>query len=292
VRPLIVIACFDLGCAFAFAIIPDERTAESDQVLGIFVAQAVLGWINVAISAALIALIWTTYSVTQRELTFERQSRLGYVIVIKVGQILVDIALTAYPTFIRNFGGIGLGVVNLSQIAYALYMVQRAREAFTRRIRPPLVIKALLDMKGEALGEHHAQPLTLGMLERLEGIVKVRDQQKFNVRSGREYLIAGVFILLFFSFAQWVWEFTKVLTYQNRFFSRNQIEQITGTAKLYALRGGILSLPSPFAEDCISGRHMYWPGRAYEPSTGRAVFTAGFQRHIHWRIGHTVSPWS
>ena len=40
------------------------------------------------------------------------------------------------------------------------------------------------------------------MLERLEGIVKVRDQQKFNVRSGREYLIAGVFILLVFSFAQ------------------------------------------------------------------------------------------
>ena len=38
-------------------------------------------------------------------------------------------------------GGIGLGVVNLMQIAYALYMVQRAREAFTRRIRPPLVIK-------------------------------------------------------------------------------------------------------------------------------------------------------
>ena len=57
-------------------------------------------------------------------------------------------------------------------------------------------------MKGEAVGSaSKAQPLTLGMLERLEGIVKVKDQQKFNVRSGREYLIAGVFILLFFSFA-------------------------------------------------------------------------------------------
>ena len=56
-------------------------------------------------------------------------------------------------------------------------------------------------MKGEAVGAAKAQPLTLGMLERLEGIVKVKDQQKFNVRSGREYLIAGVFILLFFSFA-------------------------------------------------------------------------------------------
>jgi len=116
--------------------------------------------------------------------------------------MLVCIALTAYPTFLRNFGGIGLGIVNLAQIAYALFLVQRAREAFTRRIRPPLVIKALLDMKGETLGATKAQPLTLGMLERLEGIVKVKDQQKFNVRSGREYLIAGVFILLLFSFAQ------------------------------------------------------------------------------------------
>ena len=43
-------------------------------------------------------------------------------------------------------------------------MVGRAREAFTRRIRPPLVIKALLDMKGEILGSTKAQPLTLGML--------------------------------------------------------------------------------------------------------------------------------
>ena len=42
-------------------------------------------------------------------------------IVVKVGQILLDIAMTAYPTFLRNFGGIGLGVVNLVQIAYALY---------------------------------------------------------------------------------------------------------------------------------------------------------------------------
>ena len=45
-----------------------------------------------------------------------------------------------------------------------------ARETFSRRIRPPLVIKALLDMKGDVWGK--AEPLTLGMLERLEGIVK------------------------------------------------------------------------------------------------------------------------
>jgi len=44
------------------------------QVLGIFVAQAVLAWLNVVVSFCLMILIWTTYSVTQRELTFERQS--------------------------------------------------------------------------------------------------------------------------------------------------------------------------------------------------------------------------
>ena len=54
-----------------------ERDAESDQVLGIFVAQGVLAWVNVIVSAGLLVLIFSTYSVTQRELTFERQSRIG-----------------------------------------------------------------------------------------------------------------------------------------------------------------------------------------------------------------------
>ena len=93
-RPLFALANIDLACALVFAVVPDSRAAESDQVLGIFVAQAVLAWINVFISAFLIILIWNTYSVTQRELTFERQSRIGYLIVIKVGQILMCVAAT------------------------------------------------------------------------------------------------------------------------------------------------------------------------------------------------------
>ena len=42
-------------------------------------------------------------------------------------------------------------------------------------------------MKGESIGagKQIADPLTLGMLERLEGIVKIRHQMKFSVRSGR-----------------------------------------------------------------------------------------------------------
>ena len=59
----------------------------------------------------------------------------------------------------------------------------RATGARVRKLRPPLVIKALLDMKGDTLSA--ADPLTLGMLERLEGIVKVREQMKFNVKHGR-----------------------------------------------------------------------------------------------------------
>ena len=41
-------------------------------------------------------------------------------------------------------------------------------------------------------------------------------QTEFNVRSGRSYLIMGVFVLLLFSTLQFLWEFTKVLTYQAR----------------------------------------------------------------------------
>lgn len=178
-------------------------------------------------------------------MVFVRLSGVGYVIVLKMGQLLIDIALTAYPTFWRNLIVVILVGINLVQIAYGLYVVRQARESFTRRIRPPLVIKALLDMKGESIGNSNAQPLTLGMLERLEGIVKVRDQQKFNVHQGREYLIVGVFLLLVCSFGQFMWEFTKIITYQNRYFTKRQIQAISDSSNL----------------------PMYWPSRAYNPST-------------------------
>ena len=64
----------------------------------------------------------------------------------------------------------------LVQIFYHLHLIRISREPFSRRIRPPLVIKALLDMKGDAIAT--AEPLTMGMLERLEGIVKVRGRLK------------------------------------------------------------------------------------------------------------------
>ena len=97
-------------------------------------------------------------------------------------------------------------------------------------------------MKGESIGagKQIADPLTLGMLERLEGIVKIRHQMKFSVRSGRAYLVFGVALLLVFSIFQWSWEFAKVLTYQNRFFSKAQISAI----------------------DASSNLHMYWPSYA------------------------------
>ena len=151
-------------------------------------------------------------------------------------------------------------------------MIHNSRDLFTKRIRPPLVIKALLDMKGEVVSKAEAEPLTLGtlerleglshmhaqglaqmhalrvcmhahacmhapvhmhaymrtgMLERLEGIVKVRNQMKFSVRAGRQYLITGVAVLLVSSFLQWGWEFTKILTYQNRYFTLKQVADIT-----------------------------------------------------------------
>ena len=48
-----------------------------------------------------------------------------------------------------------------------------------------------------------------------------------------------------------MWEFTKILTYQNRFFSRNQIEAISMNSNL----------------------PMYWPSRAYDASTNGAAST-------------------
>ena len=56
----------------------------------------------------------------------------------------------------------------------------------------------------------------MGMLERLEGIVKVRDQLKFNVKHGRENLLFAVQMLLIFSLLSFFWEFTKVRTYPPR----------------------------------------------------------------------------
>ena len=53
-------------------------------------------------------------------------------------------------------------------------------------------------------------------------------------------------LLLVFSFLSFSWEFTKILTYQSRFFSRTQVEQI----------------------DLRSNLFMYWPSRAYESLNG------------------------
>lgn len=247
IRPLVFLLGLEVFLLLVFAVLPDGRTAETDDVLGIYVVQAVLTWLTIAISLGCVALVFVTYSVTQRELTFERQSRMGLLVILKLGQLLIDVALTAYPTFLRNLFAAMFVALQLFQVAYSLYLVRQARESFTRRIRPPLVIKALLDMKGEALSGNAAEPLTLGMLERLEGIVKVKDQQKFNVHRGRDYVIVGVFILLCCSFGQFLWEMTKIITYQNRYFSRDQIAAIADASNL----------------------PMYWPSRAYDPDTAQ-----------------------
>ena len=74
-RPMFFLSMIEIICALAFASIPDARSGDSDQQLGIYVLQAVLAWVNVVISFGCIILILATYSATQRELTFERQSR-------------------------------------------------------------------------------------------------------------------------------------------------------------------------------------------------------------------------
>ena len=100
-----------------------------------------------------------------------------------MAQMLSDVALLGYPNPIRLIVVVANFLLCLLQVVWNLRSVRLSRELFTRKLRPPLVIKALLDMKGDTLSA--ADPLTLGMLERLEGIVKVREQMKFNVKHGR-----------------------------------------------------------------------------------------------------------
>jgi hypothetical protein len=135
-------------------------------------AQAILAWVSAAVSVAVILIVWITFSVPVDRLTFERKNNLWYVVVANVAQVLIDVALLGYPTFMRQLVIFLAVALRLANIFYNLMLIRNAREAFSRRIRPPLVIKALLDMKGDAIST--ADPLTMGMLERLEGIVKAR----------------------------------------------------------------------------------------------------------------------
>ena len=166
-RVAVLLAVADLLVAIVFALLPDTRvessTANSDQrFAAVFITQVTLSWLNVAIGTVLLGVLWVTYSVPKRRVTFER---LGY------------------PNPVRLIVVVANFLLCLLQVVWNLRSVRLSRELFTRKLRPPLVIKALLDMKGDTLSA--ADPLTLGMLERLEGIVKVREQMKFNVKHGR-----------------------------------------------------------------------------------------------------------
>ena len=187
-RVAVLLAVADLLVAIVFALLPDTRvessTANSDQrFAAVFITQVTLSWLNVAIGTVLLGVLWVTYSVPKRRVTFERLGYLWYVVVGKMAQMLSDVALLGYPNPIRLIVVVANFLLCLLQVVWNLRSVRLSRELFTRKLRPPLVIKALLDMKGDTLSA--ADPLTLGMLERLEGIVKVREQMKFNVKHGR-----------------------------------------------------------------------------------------------------------
>jgi hypothetical protein len=218
-------------------------------------------WLNLALTVGCLVLVWVTYSVPQRKLTFEREARAQYLAVVKFVQLLLDMMLTAFPTTMRQFVALFILTIQIVQIFYALYVVRRARDVFTRRIRPPLVIKALLDMTGERAAE--VDPFTLDMLERLEGLVKVRTQMIFSVRSGRQFLVFGVAALLVASLFQYSWEFAKILSYGNRYFTRSQIETIMSEANL----------------------PMYWPSYAADPQGGGAMRA---RRPAHHRADDVV----
>ena len=252
---IFLLAFLDALVTLIFASLPDTRGEESmigstiyrSRYGGIMLAQIVLAWISVLVSVAVVMLIWITFSVPADRLTFERKNNLWYVVVAKCLQVLFDVALLGYPTPMRQLFIFTAVFLRTAQIFYHLHQIRISREPFSRRIRPPLVIKALLDMKGDAIAT--AEPLTLGMLERLEGIVKVRDQLKFNVKHGRENLLFAVQMLLIFSLLSFFWEFAKVLTYQSRHFDRVQLDNI----------------------DRNSNLPMYWPSRAYDATANQPL---------------------
>ena len=132
-RVLFTLGVIDLSICFIFAILPDNRAGDSEEAQSIFDAQAALAWLSLLVSAGLLTLIFITYSVTSRELTFERQSRISTLVVTKVGQVLVDMALLAYPTVARQFVALTLVFFAICQIAYGLWVVRTARESFTKR---------------------------------------------------------------------------------------------------------------------------------------------------------------
>ena len=135
-------------------------------------AQRVIASFSVVLSAGAVGVVWITYGTPA--MSSERQLMLWYAIVVKPLQMLLDMALAGYPTSMRQMFVILCLVLRVCEVFYLLYLVRKARDVLLRPVRPPLVIKALLDMKGDA--HVGAEPLTLGMLERLEGIVKVRDR--------------------------------------------------------------------------------------------------------------------
>ena len=243
-RWLAGLGALDLLLCFIFITLPDNRDPDYPNSELIFGVQMAGAWLNLVLTIGCLVLVWVTYSVPQRKLTFDREARAQYLAIVKFVQLLCDMLLTAFPTTMRQFVALFILTIQIVQIFYALYVVRRARDVFTRRIRPPLVIKALLDMTGERAAE--VDPFTLDMLERLEGLVKVRTQMKFSVRSGRQFLVFGVAALLVASLFQYSWEFAKILSYGNRYFTRSQIETIMSEANL----------------------PMYWPSYAADPQGG------------------------
>ena len=214
-RWLAGLGALDLLLCFIFITLPDNRDPDYPNSELIFGVQMAGAWLNLVLTIGCLVLVWVTYSVPQRKLTFDREARAQYLAIVKFVQLLCDMLLTAFPTTMRQFVALFILTIQIVQIFYALYVVRRARDVFTRRIRPPLVIKALLDMTGERAAE--VDPFTLDMLERLEGLVKVRTQMKFSVRSGRQFLVFGVAALLVASLFQYSWEFAKILSYGNRY---------------------------------------------------------------------------
>ena len=132
-KNVLTITVIDAALTTIFAMQPDDREYDSERVRTVYTFQYLLALLSSIASLVLFVLVWSLYAVPQREITFERLSRLWYVITVKVMQIVADVALTGYPTALRQSFAIGNACFRLCEMIFVLRIVINASEPYSRR---------------------------------------------------------------------------------------------------------------------------------------------------------------
>ena len=77
-RWLAGLGALDLLLCFIFITLPDNRDPDYPNSELIFGVQMAGAWLNLVLTIGCLVLVWVTYSVPQRKLTFDREARAQY----------------------------------------------------------------------------------------------------------------------------------------------------------------------------------------------------------------------